>query len=60
MLNYTGNPLSYRDGMSFAWENGRILKSISTGDNTVTMKYDSNGIFYLYVKEAKNYENKII
>ena len=52
--------MTYRDGMSFAWENGRILKSISTGDNTVTMKYDSNGIFYLYVKEAKNYENKII
>ena len=39
-----GNPLSYRDGMSFAWENGRSLKSISTGDNTVTMKYDSKGM----------------
>ena len=36
--------MTYRDGMSFAWENGRILKSISTGDNTVTMKYDSNGM----------------
>ena len=36
--------MTYRDGMSFAWENGRSLKSISTGDNTVTMKYDSNGM----------------
>ena len=39
-----GNPLSYRDGMSFTWENGRRLKSISTGNNTVNMKYDSNGM----------------
>lgn len=30
-----GNPLSYRDGMSFEWENGRILKKINTSDKSV-------------------------
>ena len=39
-----GNPLSYRDGMSFEWENGRILKKISTSDKSVQMSYDSNGM----------------
>lgn len=39
-----GNPLSYRDGMSFEWENGRILKMISTSDKSVQMSYDSNGM----------------
>ena len=39
-----GNPLSYRDGMSFEWENGRILKNISTSDKSVQMSYDSNGM----------------
>ena len=38
-----GNPLSYRDGMSFEWENGRILKNITTSDKSVQMSYDSNG-----------------
>ena len=39
-----GNPLSYRDGMSFEWENGRILKKINTSDKSVQMSYDSNGM----------------
>jgi len=39
-----GNPLTYRDGMSFEWENGRILKKISTSDKSVQMSYDSNGM----------------
>ena len=39
-----GNPLSYRDGISFTWENGRILKTVKTDDNEVNMKYDSNGM----------------
>ena len=39
-----GNPLSYRDGMSFEWENGRILKNINTSDKAVQMSYDSNGM----------------
>ena len=39
-----GNPLSYRDGMSFEWENGRVLKKINTSDKSVQMSYDSNGM----------------
>ena len=39
-----GNPLSYRDGLSFTWENGRQLKTVSNGDTTLTMRYDSNGL----------------
>ena len=39
-----GNPLTYRDGMSFEWENGRILKKINTSDKSVQMSYDSNGM----------------
>ena len=39
-----GNPLTYRDGMSFEWENGRVLKKISTPDKSVQMSYDSNGM----------------
>ena len=40
----SGNPLSYRDGMSFTWQNGRQLASLQTEDNSVTYKYDSNGM----------------
>ena len=39
-----GNPLTYRDGMSFEWENGRVLKKINTSDKSVQMSYDSNGM----------------
>ena len=39
-----GNPLTYRDGMSFEWENGRILKNINTSDKAIQMSYDSNGM----------------
>jgi len=39
-----GNPLTYRDGMSFEWENGRILKKINTSDKSVQMSFDSNGM----------------
>lgn len=30
--------------MTFEWENGRILKKISTSDKSVQMSYDSNGM----------------
>lgn len=30
--------------MSFAWENGRNLKTVSTGSNTITMQYNSEGL----------------
>ena len=39
-----GNPLTYRDDMTFEWENGRILKNITTSDKAIQMSYDSNGI----------------
>ncbi|WP_405352636.1 RHS repeat domain-containing protein [Ruminococcus sp.] len=39
-----GNPLSYRDGMTFTWENGRNLSTVSKGNNTVNMQYDANGL----------------
>ena len=39
-----GNPLSYRDGMSFEWERGRILSSVTKDNTTIEMKYDSNGM----------------
>ena len=37
-----GNPLSYRDGMSFTWVNGRILDTVTVGNSTLVMKYDCN------------------
>ncbi len=40
----SGNPLSYRNGMTFEWENGRQLKQITTSDSTISMNYDSNGM----------------
>ena len=39
-----GNPLTYRDDMTFEWENGRILKNINTSDKAIQMNYDSNGM----------------
>ena len=38
-----GNPLQYRDGMSFTWDNGRQLQSVTK--NGVTTSYtDENGL----------------
>ena len=39
-----GNPLTYRDGMTMTWENGRQLSTLKTGENEVSYKYDSNGL----------------
>lgn len=39
-----GNPLQYRDGMEFSWENGRQLKTVTQNNTTLTMRYDSNGL----------------
>lgn len=38
-----GNPLTYRDGMSFTW-NGRQLQSVTKNGVTTTYAYDENGI----------------
>ena len=39
-----GNPLSYRDGMSFTWQNGRQLASLQNGAESITYKYNESGI----------------
>lgn len=40
-----GNPLVYRDGMSFSWENGRNLKTVRMqNDSFINIKYDINGM----------------
>lgn len=39
-----GNPLSYRDSMSFEWKKGRQLSKITMGDESVNMTYDTNGM----------------
>ncbi len=39
-----GNPLSYRDGMTFAWQNGRELASFTQNGQTATYTYNDNGI----------------
>ena len=37
-----GNPLSY-DGWTYAWENGRQLKSLSNGTQNLSFKYNDAG-----------------
>ena len=39
-----GNPLTYRDGMSFTWEMGRQLASLSTENKTYTYQYNADGL----------------
>lgn len=39
-----GNPLNYRDGMSFTWSNGRQLDIVTVDNTTITMKYDYKGL----------------
>jgi RHS repeat-associated protein len=39
-----GNPLTYRDGISFTWSNGRQLQSYSKDNTTVTYTYDNSGL----------------
>ena len=39
-----GNPLSYRDGMTMTWQNGRQLASLQKGNNNIQYSYDSEGI----------------
>ena len=51
-----GNPLVYRDGMSFSWENGRNLKTVRMqNDSFINMKYDINGM-----RTSKSSENRDI
>ena len=39
-----GNPLSYRDGMTMEWTDGRNLRQITTSDGTTEFKYNSDGL----------------
>ena len=39
-----GNPLTYRDGMTFSWQNGRRLSSLQQGENVVQYTYDDSGL----------------
>ena len=39
-----GNPLSYRDGMTMIWLNGRKLTTLQSGNDSISYKYDSNGV----------------
>ena len=39
-----GNPLSYRDGMTMSWLNGRNLTTLQSGNDSISYKYDSNGV----------------
>ncbi len=40
-----GNPLNYRNGITFSWKNGRWLASTTlSGNTTVTYQYNANGM----------------
>ena len=39
-----GNPLTYHDGSTFTWSNGRKLTSIVNGTNTYSYQNDANGL----------------
>ena len=45
-INYDaiGNPTAYRDGITFAWSNGRQLQTYSKGSTNVSYTYDTNGL----------------
>ncbi len=39
-----GNPLSWRNNMSFVWEYGRRLKSVTKGTDSISYTYDADGL----------------
>lgn len=41
----TGNPLTYYNGMSFTWKDGRKLGSVVIDENrSVELEYDADGL----------------
>lgn len=53
-----GNPLTYRDGMAFTWQNGRELKEYrQNGTLKATYTYDDNG--FRTSKTVNGYKNTI-
>ena len=39
-----GNPLTYRDSLSFAWKNGRQLASLQNGSSVINYTYNADGV----------------
>ena len=39
-----GNPLSYRDGITMTWKNGRQLATLQQGKNSINYMYDSESL----------------
>jgi len=39
-----GNPLNWRDNMSFVWEYGRRLAGVTKGTDNITYSYDADGL----------------
>ena len=39
-----GNPLTYRDGMTMTWKNGRQLSTLQKGNDSVNYEYDSESV----------------
>ena len=39
-----GNPLTYRDGITLTWQNGRKLAAFANADTSVAYTYDVNGL----------------
>ena len=39
-----GNPLTYRDGMTMTWKNGRQLATLQGGNNSISYNYDSDNV----------------
>jgi len=39
-----GNPLTYRDGYSFTWSNGRQLTGITQGTDNISYLYNADGL----------------
>ena len=39
-----GNPLTYRDGMSMTWKNGRQLATLTNSDTSISYGYDSDNV----------------
>ncbi len=38
-----GNPLTWRDGISFTWQHGREMKTFAKGGSTYSYSYDEDG-----------------
>ena len=44
MYDEIGNPLNWRDSMTFSWEYGRRLKGVTKGTDNISYTYDADGL----------------